>query len=169
MWSIISVGAVRSGVALDPRAPDLGANLEAVAASSEDLSSPPGTIAAQPARGVGARAAALLRSGRSGGEIDGAVVWTNDGFAADGTRISMRVFIDVKGSDLLDKTTSYPIKVDFHAYLLNHSGGLVGYMSEVITLDDESLERRIRQVCPGLRELSAGQSVRPADPRATRP
>ena len=144
MWSVISVGAVRSGVALDPRAPDLGANLEAVAASSEDLSSPPGTIAAQPARGVGARAAALLRSGRSGGEIDGAVVWTNDGFAADGTRISMRVFIDVKGSDLLDKTTSFPIKVDFHAYLLNHSGGLVGHMSEVITLDDESLERRIK-------------------------
>jgi len=144
MWSAISVGAVRAGAASDPRAPDLGANPEAAAASSEDLSSPLGTIVAEPARGIGARAAALLKSGRSGGEIDGAVVWTSDGFAADGTRISIRVFVDVKGRDLLDETTSFPITVDIHAYLLNHSGALVGYISDVITLDDESLERRVK-------------------------
>jgi hypothetical protein len=144
MWSVISVGADRVGAEFDPRAADLGANPEAAVASSEDLSSPQGTIVAQPARGIGARAAALLKSGRSGGEIDGAVVWTSDGFAADGTRISIRVFVDVKGRDLLDKTTSFPIEVDIHAYLLNHSGALVGYISDVITLDDETLERRIK-------------------------
>ena len=146
MWSGTSVGAVRTSAGFDPQAPDLGANPEAIAASSEDLSSSPGTIKAQPSGGVGSRAAALLLSGKIGGEIDGAVVWTSDGFAADGTQISIRVFIDVKGRDLLDKTTSLPIKIDIHAYLLNHSGALVGHISDVITLEDESLERRIENI-----------------------
>lgn len=119
-----------------------------------------GWIPAEPLRGVGARTAALLQSGSTGGEIDGAMVWTSDGLEPGGDRFSFRFFVDLKGSDLLLNTSGESVQIDVHAYLLTSSGGMVGFSSSAFTVADPSTRERIKNT--GLR-FAGAMSAPPGD------
>ena len=83
--------------------------VEAQAATASDQSESPSQtiIQAEALRGVGARTAALLQSGKSGGEVDGAVVWTSNGNTDESGSMSFRFFIEMSECILCPTITIY--------------------------------------------------------------
>jgi len=90
-----------------------------------------------PVPGVDARGAALLLSGQSGGEIEGAVTWTvaDDEDPADG--VALRVVVEVDGTSLLSDTGTGPVPIEFVVYLFDDQNRLVAHVSTGVVLDTD--------------------------------
>ena len=102
----------------------------------DDGSSPPtGPIEVLPLGGVGARGAALLLSGESGGEVEGAVVWTSSGREGDAEQVSMQFMVEVDGRSLLAASPHSRIPIEVHGYLVDETGTMVGHLGDRILLD----------------------------------
>ena len=92
-------------------------------------------VAARPLRVVDARGAALLLSGQSGGQVQGALIWTSGGPPEEGELVSIRVFVEVDGAGLLSGSERPTIPIEIYGYLLDETGTVVGHMAEGVLLD----------------------------------
>ncbi len=94
-------------------------------------------LVALPIAGVDARGAALLMSGQSGGEIEGAVTWTvaDDDIPTDG--VALRVVVEVEGRSLLAGSGVGPVPVEIVVYLFNDRNELVAHVASGVVLDTD--------------------------------
>jgi tetratricopeptide (TPR) repeat protein len=106
---------------------------------------PSGPVEALALSGVGARGAALLLSGQSGGEVDGAVVWTTGGAIAGAEQVSIKVIVEVDGSELLSGSRELPIPIEIYGYLVDDIGTVTGHLSEGIIVTGRQWAERIEQ------------------------
>jgi Tfp pilus assembly protein PilF len=104
---------------------------------------PTGTIEALSLPSVGARGAALLLSGQSGGAVAGEVVWAGGGGEAGDGLVSIHVYVEVDGGDLLAGSEVLPIPIEVYGYLLDQSGSLVAHIAEGFLLDGRLLAKKI--------------------------
>lgn len=110
-----------------------------------DKPPPVGPIEALALGGVGARGAALLLSGQSGGEVDGAVVWTTAGSISGTEEVSITVIVEVEGRDLLAGSRELPIPIEVYGYLLDDTGTVIGHLSEGIVVDGRPWAEKIEE------------------------
>ena len=103
--------------------------------SDDDASPPTGPIEVLPLGGVGARGAALLLSGESGGEVEGAVTWTSSGREGDAGQVPMQFMIEVDGRSLLAASPHSRVPIEVHGYLVDQTGTMVGHLGDRILLD----------------------------------
>jgi hypothetical protein len=102
------------------------------------------TIATLPLGGVGARAAALLLSGQSGGEIEGAVLWTSTGVSLDENRTDIGFFVEVEGRWLMASADVSRTPIEIYGYLVDATGTVVAHLSEGIILDPGPLAQAVK-------------------------
>jgi len=87
--------------------------------------------------GVGARGAALLLSGQSGGEVQGAVTWwTSGGREDDSEDLSIRFMVEVDGRSLFAGSPHSRIPIEVYGYLLDEKGTVAGHLADGILVDD---------------------------------
>jgi tetratricopeptide (TPR) repeat protein len=110
-----------------------------------DAPLPTGPVPALALDGVGARGAALLLSGQSGGEVDGAVVWTTGRPNTGAEEVSINVIVEVDGGDLLAGSRVLPIPIEVYGYLVDDTGTVVGHVSEGIVVDGRPWARKIEE------------------------
>jgi tetratricopeptide (TPR) repeat protein len=110
-----------------------------------DAPPPTGPVEALALGGVGARGAALLLSGQSGGEVDGAVVWTTSGPMAAAEQVSIKVVVEVDGGQLLAGSRVLPIPIEVYGYLVDATGTVVGHLSEGFVVDGRPWARKIEE------------------------
>jgi len=84
--------------------------------------------------GVGARGAALLLSGQSGGEVEGAVIWTSSGGGESPTEIPIQFLVEVDGRSLLSGSPQWRIPVEVYGYLINQTGTVVSHLSDGVLI-----------------------------------
>jgi thioredoxin-like negative regulator of GroEL len=104
--------------------------------TNDDVSSPKGSMKIIPLGGVGARGAALLLSGQSGGEVDGAVIWTTGGREDASEQVLVQFMIEVDGRSLFADSPHSRIPIEVYGYLLDEEGSVAGHLAEGILLDD---------------------------------
>jgi tetratricopeptide (TPR) repeat protein len=140
-----ATGATESPSHETPSAAEaLDTDLDRFVGGSEDELPPAGTIETLSLGGVSARGVALLLSGQSGGEVSGSVVWTGGGLAT-GAELSLQVFVEVDGGQLLAGSSQLPIPIEVYGYLLDRSGNLAGHISAGLLVDGRLLAQRIDQ------------------------
>lgn len=88
-----------------------------------------------PLGGVNARAAALLLSGQSGGEVEGAVVWACTGLDPSGARAEIVVLLEVDGRSLLETSDASRVPLEVYGYLVSAAGAVVEHVSDGLLLD----------------------------------
>ena len=106
-------------------------------------------IEARPLTAVDARSAALLLSGETGGDFEGAVLWTSPGPAAGDEQVSVQVFVEVDGSGLLAGSAGSRQTIEVFFYVVNESGDVVGHLAQSMVLDGSKYVERVRET--GLR------------------
>lgn len=110
-----------------------------------DAPPPTGPVESLALGGVGARGAALLLSGQSGGEVDGAVVWTTSGPIAGAEQVSIKVIVEVDGGELLTGSRVLPIPIEVYGYLVDGTGTVVGHLSEGLVIDGRPWAQKIEE------------------------
>jgi len=103
---------------------------------ADDAPPPTGPIESIPLGGVGARGVALLLSGQSGGEVEGAVIWTSNDRGDGGGQVSVQIMVEVNGRRLLADSPHSRIPIEVYGYLLDESGTVAGHLADGILLDD---------------------------------
>jgi tetratricopeptide (TPR) repeat protein len=94
------------------------------------------TVESVPLGGIDAQAAALLISGQSGGEVDGALVWTVTGFADDASEATVPLIVGLDAQSLLGGTENRRVPVEFYGYLIDGAGAVVRHIAEGVVLDN---------------------------------
>ncbi len=148
LFGVSSVHAVPGGRAPDENeagAPDVQEITEPE--SEERL--PIDRIEARPLTAVDARSAALLLSGETGGDFEGAVLWTSPGPAAGDEQVSVQVFVEVDGSGLLAGSAGSRQTIEVFFYVVNESGDVEGHLAQSMVLDGSKYVERVRET--GLR------------------
>ncbi len=103
---------------------------------TDDAAPPLEPIEIIPLGGVGARGAALLLSGQSGGEVDGAVIWTTSGRVDISEQVSVQFMVEIDGRSLLAGSPHPTIPIEVYGYLLDGTGAVAGHLADGILLDD---------------------------------
>jgi len=104
--------------------------------ADDDASPPVGPIGIIPLGGVEARGAALLLSGQSGGEVEGAVIWTSSGRKSDAGKVSIQFMVEVDGRSLFAGSPHSRIPIEVYGYLLDEKGTVAGHLADGILLDE---------------------------------
>ena len=87
--------------------------------------------------GVDARGAALLLSGHSGGEVNGALTWTVDDPGDQRDDLGLRFVVEVDGPALLADSPSSPVPIEVAAYLLDENDVLIAHVASGVVLDTD--------------------------------
>lgn len=95
--------------------------------------------------GVEARGAALLLSGQSGGELEGAMLWTIRDTPGESGAALVGVFVEVEGRRLLEGSTGLPVEVEVYGYLLDDEGTVTGHLAEGLLIEDRRHIEMIRE------------------------
>jgi tetratricopeptide (TPR) repeat protein len=114
------------------------------------------SIASTELAGVDAGAAALLMSGQSGGEVEGAVIWTLATPAGEAGRTPVTVVVEIDGRGLVEGSVRLPVPIEIYGYVLDGSGNTVQHIAEGLLVEGCRRVRAVRD--GGLRfvgELSA--------------
>ena len=101
-------------------------------------------VEALPLGGIGARAAALLMSDQTGGEVDGAVTWTSDGSSRGDGRVSIQFYIELAGDDLLADTRNFPVSIEIFGYVIDDEGALQAHISQGLVFEGGDQAQRLR-------------------------
>ena len=101
----------------------------------DDASPPTGPIEVLPLSGVGVRGAALLLSGETGGEVEGAVIWTSSGRESDAEQVSIQFMVEVDGRSLLAASPHSTVPIEVYGYLVDETGTMVGHLGDRILLE----------------------------------
>ncbi|HSO23776.1 MAG TPA: tetratricopeptide repeat protein [Chondromyces sp.] len=102
------------------------------------------SIASAELAGVDAGAAALLMSGQSGGQVEGAVIWTPMA-AADATgRTPVMVVVEIDGRGLVEGSVRLPVPIEIYGYLLDGSGNALQHIAEGLLVDGCRQVRAVR-------------------------
>lgn len=111
------------------------------------------SIASAGLAGVDAGAAALLMSGQSGGQVDGAVIWTPVGAGGEASRTSVMVVVEVDGRGLVEGSVRMPVPIEIYGYLLDGSGSTIEHIAEGVLVEGCRQVRAVRE--GGLRFVGA--------------
>ena len=104
---------------------------------------PSGPIEALQLGRVGARGAALMLSGQSGGEVAGSVVWAGGIEVGGDGLVPIHIFVEVDGGELLAGSELLPIPIEVYGYLVDSSGSLVAHDAEGFLIDGRLLAQKI--------------------------
>jgi tetratricopeptide (TPR) repeat protein len=157
LFSVPGVHAVPGGRAPDEseiRAPDV----REIAEPESEEPLPIERIEARPLTAVDARGAALLLSGETGGDFEGAVLWTSGGPAAGDEKVSVQVFVEVDGGGLLAGSAGSRQTIEVFFYVVNESGDVAGHLAQSMVLDGSKYVERVRET--GLRFVGDFQVAR---------
>lgn len=127
------------------------ADQEPPPAASEESATPepaPPPLEAIPLGGVEARGAALLITGQSGGDVDGASLWTVTSTAAEGA-IAVPVVVEIDGRALLADVAPGRIPIELYGYVVDDDGKVVDHLSAGLLLEPGPQVDAVRRV--GLR------------------
>ena len=87
--------------------------------------------------GVDAHGAALLLSGHSGGEANGALTWTVEDPGDPRDDVGLRFVVEVDGATLLADSPSSPVPIEVAAYLLDENDALIAHVASGVVLDTD--------------------------------
>jgi hypothetical protein len=85
-----------------------------------------------------------LLSGQSGGEIEGAVLWTSTGVSLDENRTDIGFFVEVEGRWLMASADVSRTPIEIYGYLVDATGTVVAHLSEGIILDPGPLAQAVK-------------------------
>ena len=80
--------------------------------------------------GIDARAAALLVSGQSGGEVEGALIWTVTAISDDGSEATVPFVVGLDAPSLLAGSDELHVPIEVYGYLIDSSGSVVRHFAE---------------------------------------
>jgi tetratricopeptide (TPR) repeat protein len=139
VWSASFPFAVAAAAQIDPSEPETQiteANPHIFDCPNDDATLPLGPIEIVPLGGVEARGAALLFSGQSGGDVEGAVIWTSSGRKGDAAKVSVQFMVEVDGQSLFADSPVSRIPIEVYGYLLDEKGTVAGHLADGILLDE---------------------------------
>jgi len=87
--------------------------------------------------GIDARAAALLVSGQSGGEVEGALIWTVTAISDDGSEATVPFVVGLDAPSLLAGSDELHVPIEVYGYLIDSSGSVVRHVAEGVVLEND--------------------------------
>jgi tetratricopeptide (TPR) repeat protein len=86
--------------------------------------------------GIDAQAAALLVSGQSGGEVEGALIWTVTAISDDGSEATVPFVIGLDAPSLLTGSDARQVPIEVYGYLIDGDGAVVRHVAEGVLLEN---------------------------------